>query len=382
VELRVVRDAGGAGKSGKWLLWGDRIGNVERKLVRRALGLAVMCGVLTGGAVKADVFNLGGTRNADGSWNGTASLETVPVGNPGNAADPATGSIYGSVGYSYNIGKYEVTAGQYTAFLNAVAGTDAYGLYNAHMWSVSDGCQIERYAGSGTVGDPYQYRVASDYANRPVNCVSFWDACRFANWLNNGQGGAGTTENGAYTLTTDGITNNTITRNSGATWAVTSEDEWYKAAYFDPNLGGGAGGYWHFPTAGNNVPGNDVADVSGNNANYYIQGTAYPVENHHFITAIGEFQNSDSPLGTFDQGGNLWEWNEAVFQNLRGYRGGAFNWGGSITLNSSFRTSQSASYEYWDLGFRVVQLVPEPASLGILGIAVAGMLLRRKGRTA
>ena len=38
--------------------------------------------------------------------------------------------ICGSVGYNYNIGKYEVTAGQYTEFLNAVARTDTYGLYN------------------------------------------------------------------------------------------------------------------------------------------------------------------------------------------------------------------------------------------------------------
>ena len=54
-------------------------------------------------------------------------IDTVPVGNAGNAAD-TTG--YGSVAYTYNIGKYEVTAGQYTAFLNAVAATDTYALYN------------------------------------------------------------------------------------------------------------------------------------------------------------------------------------------------------------------------------------------------------------
>jgi formylglycine-generating enzyme required for sulfatase activity len=28
---------------------------------------------------------------------------------------------------------------------------------------------------------------------------------------------------------------------------------------------------------------------------------------------VGEFENSDSPYGTFDQGGNIWEWNEAIF---------------------------------------------------------------------
>ena len=44
--------------------------------------------------------------------------------------------------------------------------------------------------------------MAADWADRPVNYVSFWDAARFANWLHNGQPtgaqGAGTTEDGAY----------------------------------------------------------------------------------------------------------------------------------------------------------------------------------------
>ena len=61
------------------------------------------------------------------------TISTVPVGNVGNANDPATGNLYGGVGYAYNIGTTEVTVGQYTAFLNAVATTDTYGLYNASM---------------------------------------------------------------------------------------------------------------------------------------------------------------------------------------------------------------------------------------------------------
>jgi hypothetical protein len=43
------------------------------------------------------------------------SIDTVPVGNIGNSNDPATGSIYGGVGNAYNIGKYEVTVGHYSA---------------------------------------------------------------------------------------------------------------------------------------------------------------------------------------------------------------------------------------------------------------------------
>ena len=56
-------------------------------------------------------------------------IQTVPVGNPGNSGEWSGQSyggwgpdrVCGAVDYSYAIGKYEVTSGQYTAFLNAVA---------------------------------------------------------------------------------------------------------------------------------------------------------------------------------------------------------------------------------------------------------------------
>jgi formylglycine-generating enzyme len=64
------------------------------------------------------------------------SLKFVTVGNPGNQPDTRYDETgFGAVDYVYAIGKYEVTAGQYTAFLNAVAATDTYGLYNTNMWS-------------------------------------------------------------------------------------------------------------------------------------------------------------------------------------------------------------------------------------------------------
>jgi formylglycine-generating enzyme required for sulfatase activity len=243
------------------------------------------------------------------------TIGTVTVGNPGNAGEWSgldygspghngwgPNGICGAVAYTYNIGKYEVTAGQYTAFLNAVAATDTYGLYNANMWSNGLGCKIQQTGSTGT----YTYSVASDYANRPVNYVSFWDSTRFANWLHNGQG-SGDTETGAYTLTADGITNNTITRNAGWKWAVTSEDEWYKAAYYNP----ATGTYFDYPTSSNTdmVPGRDMADTSGNNANY-LNTANYPIDSGKYYTTVaGEFQNSDSPYGTFDQGGNISERN-------------------------------------------------------------------------
>lgn len=126
----------------------------------------------------------------------TVTISTVTVGNLGNAADPTTGSAYGSVAYSYNIGATEVTNAQYAEFLNAVAATDTYDLYNPNMAGEFGG--ITR---SGAP-DSYTYATVGGRENNPVNFVSFWDATRFANWLHNGQPTGqqdnDTTENGAY----------------------------------------------------------------------------------------------------------------------------------------------------------------------------------------
>jgi len=319
------------------------------------------------------------------------TIDTVTVGNAGNAGE-LSGSgaggygpdrICGSVGYNYNIGKYEVTAGQYTAFLNAVAKTDAYGLYNTKMDTAvySYGCNIKRTGSSGN----YSYSVASDWANRPVNLVSYWDSCRFANWLGNGQPtgaqNASTTERGAYTL--DGYTGHdgrSIQRNAGWSWAVTSEDEWYKAAYYKG--GNTTAGYWLYPTKSNTAPANQVlATDPGNSANYYISN--YSIGSPYYRTNVGEFENSGSAYGTFDQGGNVWEWNEAiVYQDTdyayRGLRGGSFC-DYDYNLQSSGRGSYGPHLENIALGFRVSQ-VPEPSSIIALLCGLAGLLGIRRRR--
>lgn len=233
------------------------------------------------------------------------NIEAVPVGDVGNAADTAAHSGnpagQGSVNYGYNIGKYEVTAGQYTAFLNAVAKTDTNSLYNASQARTDFGSGISQSGVSGS----YVYSVDPAFVNRPVNYVSFWDACRFTNWLQNGQPtgdqNALTTEDGAYTLTSIGIATDSITRNAGWTWAVTSEDEWYKAAYY--KAGGTSAGYWTYATRSDTAPGNDVADPFGNNANHRSGLSAFPIQSPYYITMAGEYQNSASAYDTFDQNG-------------------------------------------------------------------------------
>lgn len=285
------------------------------------------------------------------------TIETVQVGDAGNAGEVQSQGTFGGVSYAYHVGTYEVTNGQYTAFLNSVAATDTHSLYNTSMGSSTDGGINQ----SGTSGS-LSYSVKTGFENKPVNFVSFWDAARFTNWLTSGD-----TETGVYALDATGISNNTITRDATA-WAnggvaIASEDEWYKAAYYD-----GSGGYTLYPTQSNSIT---TADANYNNS----VGT---------VTDVGTYAADPSHYGTFDQGGNLWEWNEAIVSTItRGLRGGYFS-NSDLNLQSSGRFNYDPTAEFGSIGFRVSSLapVPEPSAyaaiLGCLGLVL--VLIRRQGR--
>ena len=330
------------------------------------------------------------------------TIDTVPVGNLGNAgeqsrlADYGDSTYYGGVDYAYNIGKYEVTAGQYAEFLNAVAATDTYGLYNAEMDSSPRGCQITRHGISGS----YTYdfsggtievpgSTASDWENRPVGDVGWGDAARFTNWLHNGQGN-GDTEDGAYNLSgthpyynPDGSISDLTALRAALTavnrevdwrWSIPSEDEWYKAAYHKND--GVTGNYWEYPTGSDSTPSNDLINPDpGNNANFLIAPADYTIGGPYYRTEVGEFELSESPYGTFDQGGNLWEWDDAdISGSPGGLRGGDVFNGDVITLHASYRPDAiNPAIESYVFGFRVAR-VPEPGSLAMM-IAAAFSLL-------
>ena len=122
------------------------------------------------------------------------------------------------------------------------------------------------------------------------------------------------------------------------------------------------------------VPDRTLLINAGNNANY--RDGDFTIGSPYYRTEVGEFELSDSPYGTFDMGGNLWEWNEALIGSYRGIRGGSYY--GYVSYLRSYAGSDLDPFSESDfVGFRVAS-VPEPCSLVLLGLG--GLLLRRKCR--
>jgi sulfatase modifying factor 1 len=325
-------------------------------------------------------------------------IDMVTVGDPGNA-DDTTG--YGSVGYEYQIGKFEITIGQYAAFLNAVAKSDTYSLYSQNLM---EGVQYE--SGISRTGSPgsYFYYAFGPVANtqipqattslRPIASTDWFDAARFANWMSNGQPtgsqGPTTTENGAYALngriSGSAPAVNSINPNTVATplYRLPTENEWYKAAYYKG--GSPTAGYWTFATQSNSNPGN-VPGSGANQANYYNGKYAVTQSGNlilqNALTDVGAFVASPSAYGTFDQSGNVWELNDLSggASLNRGRRGGV--WSNNWADASAFvRFEQDAGNSYG--GFRLAAPVPEPSTyaMALAGLACGGSVVFRRRKQA
>jgi len=303
------------------------------------------------------------TGSAFEGFNGTAwiplsqhpplvNIEMVTVGNPGNAADISiTTSLgnSGSVSYTYQIGKYEVTNTEYCTFLNAVdrKGRNILELYEP-IWAIDDiNGGIILIAGND---DGFKYVVKEGFDSKPVLLVTVFDAMRFCNWLHNGALVGGDTENGAYSLMGNSATPSngaTVTRNANAKFALPSENEWYKAAYYQPSdQGGDFDGYWFLPTRSNmsavdaEPPGNAF---SANFSN--VLG---------FATPVGSYSSTIGFYGTFDMAGNVSEWTDTIFGvGARVLRGGSFE-SSLIDFGANSPVASNGAVLDVNYGFRIV----------------------------
>ena len=301
-----------------------------------AASAAVLCAVAVS-PVHADSFGSGGNA---------FTIPFVPIGNAGNAND-TTG--YGGVSYNYNMSVTDVSQ----TMLGDATALGVTGL-GGGAWTGS----------------------------QPAADVTWYQAAAFVNWLNTSQG-----YTAAYNLSYTSGTPTGLTlwtganiwtlggsdpfRNANAHYFLPSENEWYKAAYYNP----GTSSYYLYATGSNTAP---TAVASGTTA-----GTA--VYNGVASQPAAVDQSGGlSPYGTQGQDGNVYQWMETDYSDPtnssdgnRGIRGGYW-FDAASNLQSSYRFNNSPSASNLNIGFRVAS-VPEPSSM-ILMIGPSLMFLARRRR--
>jgi len=290
-----------------------------------------------------------------GSGGNAFNMDFTTIGSPGNA-DDTTGSptTAGGISYTYQMGTYEVSENMITKF------------------NASQSLQITK----DTRG-----------VDKPATGVSWNEAARFVNWLNTSTGGfaAYNATGGVNTNITPWTIADTLDYNASnpyrsvrTNFVLPSMDEWYKAAYFDPN----SGNYFNFPNGSDTAP---MAVASGTAANTAVYGgQSGPAD----VNQAGGL----SPFGIMGLGGNVWEWEETAFSlnnssgsSSRGIRGG-FWFGNSSSLSSSIRFGLNPADEFSSIGFRVASLsssavaVPEPSSWVLSLMGLAGLWYRGRRR--
>lgn len=328
------------------------------------------------------------------------TLKTVKVGAPGNPSigivpfqdaaypsceeAPQTGPAcqeVGGVKYRYGIGQLEVTVTQWVAFLNTV---DPAGRNRRHLYSANESASAWPKYGqidfSSSASPGRHYSVASpEWADKPYGFANFLRSARFVNSLYNGrllskrasaEGGfryvtyrvrlSRRTEHGMYDMS-----QRAATRSQKSGFVVPSQNEWIKAAYYDPT-GDGTYSYWKYPTNPGvfgdgtaTAPKSTTLDPStGDVTNattqplatfhaselpapswcpaavgteacatvnpFGIDPTTYAQIYQGSLSTVGQAQTT-SPWGTLDQGGNVVEWTDTITPPPSG-RGGGRVW--------------------------------------------------------
>jgi len=361
------------------------------------------------------------------------TFDWATVGDPGNAAD-STG--YGAVSSTFNISKYEVTNDQYQEFLNSKAASNSFNLYNASMNSdIRGGITQAGSSGSYSYGSktdmgnkPVNYTSyydAAQFVNWLQNgqgsgsttsgayTVSAGDitskqltgnlatlATGSPHTLSVGDiitvAGVDSTFNGSYIVTATTATTFSYAKTAAdvaftaasgsmigassahagdAQYWIPTENEWYKAAYYQPaSQGGDADSYWLYPTQSNDVPTIALADSVGNISNpgdnvaNYQSGAAWNAVVGNVTTVGSAGSTGDSFYGTFDQGGNVQEWAENTSSNGREVvRGGSWGNSNASALSASNRSAVTPSFESSTAGFRIAA-IPEPSTMALLGL--------------
>jgi hypothetical protein len=249
------------------------------------------------------------------------------IGAPGNRAvtqeegpglfppyQPAPLSV-GAVNYEFRMTTTEVRVSQWLDFLNA---------YWPYASNAADPRLRGRWIGitDPTPGHNPGYFIQPDAANFPAD-VTWQNAARYTNWLNNGKGTtAAAFANGAYDTSTftqnpDGSWNDQPEHNPGARFWIPTLSEWTKGMYYDPNKNGpGQEGYYRYETSSDEppIPGWPWEGGQTSAGLELFSGPYLDVASYPWVT---------SPWGLLDGSGSQREWTEWMSsdQRRRGIKG-------------------------------------------------------------
>jgi len=327
------------------------------------------------------------------------------IGNPGNAPYPGNGEFgpdgpflqrvgVGSVPYTYRMAETEVRTEQYIEFMNIVGRQDPdLALLELEPLSWGGGLDLS-YAGPG-----FQWKIlprpeapTEQFAKAVVADISWRGAAMYVNWLHNGKGEdpaswrAGVYDTSTFGQNPDGTFTDQLTRSPGARYWIPSEDEWLKAAHYDPNKHGpGDGGWWEYahmsddtaPTPG--LPGEPGAQTSAG------IGRTLPGGGDPWIRIdAGSYPHVRSAFGLLDVSGGAREFTENGGSRLidriaeGSYLGQSFDvvhlvdraWASNGSFSPGFRTAFT--------GLRVASTVPATQTVTVLIVASFLRCTRRR----
>ncbi len=298
-------------------------------------------------------------------------IEFVTVGDPGNRptdenldAGPlgdipsiwlSPGMQVGAVDYEYRIAKNELTVGQWMEFVNAYMPFYTGGRVNPGFSSLQM-----------TIGFDWVPIVNGDWSLDDPAQVSFEYAARYANWLCNDKANAASAfESGAYDTATftknpDGSTNHQLTHTPGAKYWIPTEDEYVKAAHWDPEKDG-VGGYWMYPNGRDREPIWGPPELGGETNAGLLFGEE--------PSAVGSYPDQMSPWGLLDTSGGAVEMTESrqLTTHNRIWIRGTPLYGGGIDIfdRVDFRSTFAVNGAY--PGLRLAAAIPCQGMLGLWG---------------
>lgn len=269
-----------------------------------------------------------------------SSINPVQVGDAGNQGDSSAYG-WGAVSYEFWIGKNDVTVGEYAIFLNAVAQKDLLHLYDSRMWS--ERWPLIQRLGPDAQGN-FSYQASTSTSLYPIIFITYKNAQRYCNWLENGKPTgdevAGITETGTYNLITSPAT--IAAARKKAHFRLPTNDEYHKATYYKG--GSLSAGFYKYPTQTDSLPQSHSMDPNGvHNVNVGLSSQGTDGRNFlqnvgnaiHLATFSNEIYDGCNPhsigfYGTHDDGCNVAQWTSTT------------------DSSGSFLLVRGADWDYWD----------------------------------